>query len=113
MNSATFGGSAAAEQTGSRNVIGIKDPAIDQLIDQVISAPDRESLITRTRALDRVLLWNHLVIPHWHLPYARIAYWKKFNYPGQSTHARRTVAQLVDRCRETNGPGTEKTFSQR
>ena len=47
---------------GSRNLVGIKNPAIDKLVDLIISAPDRQSLITRTRALDGVLLWNHYVI---------------------------------------------------
>ena len=76
-----FWGSAAADLAGSRNFIGIKDPAIDKLIELLIAAPDRDSLITRTRALDRVLLWHHFVIPHWHIPYNRIAYWNKFGRP--------------------------------
>ncbi len=73
--------SAAADQPGSRNVSGLKNPAVDQLVDQLIAAPDRASLVTRTRALDRALQWNYLVIPHWHLPYTRIAFWDKFGYP--------------------------------
>ena len=76
-----FWGSQAAEMPASGNVVGIKDPAVDHLIEQIIAAPDREALITRVRALDRVLLWNHLVIPHWHIPYDRIAYWDKFGRP--------------------------------
>ncbi len=76
-----FWGSQAAELSGSSNVVGIKDPAIDRLIELIIAAPDRDALITRVRALDRVLLWNHFVIPHWHIPYDRIAYWDKFGRP--------------------------------
>lgn len=76
-----FWGSEAAHQPGSENVVGIEDPAIDRLIELVIAAPDREALIARVRALDRVLLWNHFVIPHWHLPYDRVAYWDKFARP--------------------------------
>jgi microcin C transport system substrate-binding protein len=76
-----FWGSAAAKENGSRNIYGISDPAIDQLIELVISAPDRQSLITRTRALDRVLLWHWYVIPHWHLPAFRVAYWDVFGRP--------------------------------
>ncbi|MCP5159546.1 MAG: ABC transporter substrate-binding protein [Gammaproteobacteria bacterium] len=76
-----FWSSAAADQAGSRNVAGLRNPAIDQLVDQVIAAPDRASLTTRVRALDRALQWNYLVIPHWHIPYARIAFWDKFGYP--------------------------------
>lgn len=76
-----FWGSGAADSPGSRNVVGVKNPAIDRLVDLVIAAPDRDSLITRARALDRVLLWNHFIIPHWHIPYDRIAYWDKFGLP--------------------------------
>ena len=73
-----FWGSEAADRPGSRNTIGIKDPVIDALVDKVIFAPDRASLVTATRALDRVLLWGHYVIPNWHLRYERLAYWNKF-----------------------------------
>jgi microcin C transport system substrate-binding protein len=76
-----FWSSSAADQPGSRNLVGLKNPAIDRLVDQVIAAPDRASLVTRVRALDRALQWNFLVIPHWHFPYARIAFWDKFGYP--------------------------------
>jgi microcin C transport system substrate-binding protein len=76
-----FWSSAAATESGSRNTIGIKDPSVDALIDLVISAPDRESLIHRTRALDRVLLWGHYVIPHWHIRSFRVAFWDKFGIP--------------------------------
>ncbi len=76
-----FWGSRAADLDGSRNRIGIKDPVIDELIELIISAPTRESLIARTRALDRVLLWHHFVIPNWHLDYDRLLYWDKFAQP--------------------------------
>ena len=73
--------SLAADINGSRNFPGIRDAVVDALIDEVISAPDRESLINRTRAMDRVLLWNHYVIPHWHLAAYRVLYWDKFGTP--------------------------------
>ena len=76
-----FWGSAAAGLQGSRNVIGVKDPVVDNIIDLVISAPDRESLVFRTRALDRVLLWGHYVIPHWHIRSYRVAYWNILSRP--------------------------------
>jgi microcin C transport system substrate-binding protein len=76
-----FWGSAAADQNGSQNYIGIKNPAIDKLIERVIFAKDREDLIAATRALDRVLLWNHFVVPHWYLPVERVAYWNRFGAP--------------------------------
>ncbi|MDH3660811.1 MAG: extracellular solute-binding protein [Alphaproteobacteria bacterium] len=76
-----FWGIEAADREGSRNLLGIKNPAIDSLIDAVIQADSREALVTATRALDRVLLWNHYVIPQWHSPVDRIAYWNKFERP--------------------------------
>ncbi len=76
-----YWGSAAADQPGSRNISGIKDPLIDELIEQVITAPTRESLVARTRALDRVLLWGHYVIPNLVSPYDRIVHWDRFGMP--------------------------------
>jgi len=76
-----FWGSASASQQGSRNVVGIEDPAIDTLIEKLIAAPDRKALVTAAHALDRVLQWNHFVIPHFHAGYDRIAYWDKFGKP--------------------------------
>ena len=58
-----FWGSDAADTNGSRNVIGVKNDVVDSLIEKLINAKDREDLITITRALDRVLLWNYYVIP--------------------------------------------------
>lgn len=77
----TFWGSAAADQQGSQNYLGIKDPTIDALIEGVIAAPDRQALVDRTRALDRVLQWGHWVIPQWHIADDRVAYWDKFGHP--------------------------------
>ena len=76
-----FFGSAAADRPGSRNTTGLKDPAVDALIEKLIAAPDRKSLVTMTRALDRVLLWKYIVIPHWHIPYDRLVYWDMFGQP--------------------------------
>jgi len=76
-----FWGSEAAGREGSRNLAGIRNPAVDRLIDLLIAAPTREALVARTRALDRVLLWNHYVIPNWHLGSDRILYWDKFGMP--------------------------------
>jgi microcin C transport system substrate-binding protein len=76
-----YWGSEAAGTPGSRNTIGITNPAVDHLIDKIIQAPTREDLVTATRALDRVLLWGHYVIPHWHTRTFRVAYWDKFDRP--------------------------------
>ena len=78
-----YWGSDAAAREGGRNTIGIKDPVIDALAELVIAAPDRQALIERTRALDRVLLWGHYVIPHWHIQAFRVAYWDKFGRPAK------------------------------
>jgi len=75
--------SSAADSPASSNRSGIKDPVVDELIELVIMAPTRESLVARTRALDRVLLWGHYVIPNWHLRTQRILYWDKFSRPAQ------------------------------
>jgi microcin C transport system substrate-binding protein len=79
-----FWGSVAAGERGSRNLAGIKDPTVDRLIDLLIQSPDRASLVTRTHALDRVLLWGHYVIPHWHIRAFRVAFWDKFGRPAIS-----------------------------
>ena len=76
-----FWGSEAAGREGSRNMIGIKDPAIDKLVDHVIFAKDREELIAASRALDRVLQWNDYVVPQWYAPKVRIAYWNRYGQP--------------------------------
>lgn len=75
--------SEAADIPGSRNVAGIRNPVVDELIEMIIAAPDRETLVATTRALDRVLLWNHYVIPQWYLDATRVAYWNKFGRPEQ------------------------------
>lgn len=76
-----FWSSESAKRNGSKNTAGVKDPVIDELIEGVISAKSREDLINHTRALDRVLLWKHIVIPHWHIRNFRLAYWNKFGKP--------------------------------
>ena len=63
-----FWSSQAADQPGSRNLVGIKNPAIDALIERVIFAKDRDDLVAATKALDRVLLWNFYVVPQWTYP---------------------------------------------
>jgi microcin C transport system substrate-binding protein len=74
-------GSEAADLPGSLNYSGIKDPAVDIILDKVVSASDRHSLITAVRALDRVLMWNYFVVPHWYKGVHNIAYWNKFGRP--------------------------------
>ncbi len=59
-------GSRSADVEGSGNVIGLKDPAVDALLDKVVSATSRPELVTSLRALDRVLRHGHYVVPHWY-----------------------------------------------
>jgi microcin C transport system substrate-binding protein len=76
-----FWGSAAADQIGSQNYVGIKNPAVDSLIDQVIFAKSRDDLVAATKALDRVLIWNHYVVPQWTYGKDRTARWDRFGRP--------------------------------
>ncbi|MEM6603957.1 MAG: extracellular solute-binding protein [Pseudomonadota bacterium] len=76
-----YWGSAAAERQGSRNYAGIKDPVIDDLIERLIFAKNREELVTLTNALDRILQWKRFLIPLWYSPFDRIAYRDKFGMP--------------------------------
>jgi microcin C transport system substrate-binding protein len=79
-----FWGSDKVNVKGSRNLMGVNSKAVDGLIDEVIAAPDREELIVRTHALDRVLLHGHYVIPQWYFDAFRLAYWNKFGRPAIS-----------------------------
>src|SRR6516164_9852131 len=76
-----FWGSRAADTPGSRNYIGIKNPAVDALIDRIIFAKDRAELVAATHALDRVLLWNHYVVPQYAYDKSRTARWDRFGRP--------------------------------
>ncbi len=76
-----FWGSEAADREGSMNLIGIKNPAIDKLVDHIIFAKDREELVAATHALDRVLQWEDFVVPQWYSPDVRIAYWARYGQP--------------------------------
>jgi len=76
-----FWGSQAADIPGSRNFVGIRNPAIDALIDRVIYAKDRAELVAATHALDRVLLWNFYVVPQWTYGRVRTARWDRFGHP--------------------------------
>ena len=72
---------AAADRPGSRNSAGICHPVVDELIEKIVLARTREELISITRAMDRVLLWQNYVVPNWHLPADRILWWNKFSRP--------------------------------
>jgi microcin C transport system substrate-binding protein len=76
-----FFGSRAADEHGSQNVLGVKSPVIDALIEELINSPDRASLVVHTRALDRVLQYGYYLIPQFHLGAFWVAYWDKFRHP--------------------------------
>ncbi len=76
-----FWGSAAADQQSSRNYAGIKDPAVDAIINRIIFAKDRDEQVAAIKALDRVLMWNQYVIPSYTILPERIAYWDRFGHP--------------------------------
>ena len=76
-----FWSTAKADMEGSRNIIGIKDPAVDAIIEKLIVAKSREDLVTHVRALDRILLHRHYVIPMWHYNKWRIARWSHIDHP--------------------------------
>lgn len=76
-----FWKSESADKPGSRNYIGLRDPAIDQLVEELINADSRKSLVAHARALDRVLQWGYYVIPNWHIKTWRVAYWNHIGHP--------------------------------
>lgn len=76
-----FFSSAAADRAGSRNLPGIKNPAIDALIERIIFAKDRAELVASCKAMDRVLLWNFYVVPQFTYPFQRYARWDRFSHP--------------------------------
>jgi microcin C transport system substrate-binding protein len=77
----SYFGSQAAQMTGSLNLAGISDPAVDALIERVIAAKSRDELNTAARELDRVLRAGHYWVPHWYKPSFNVAYWDKFSRP--------------------------------
>ena len=90
-----YWGSESADKEGSRNVIGIKNPGVDKLIDQIIFAKDRGELVAASRALDRVLLWNHYLVPHFYSLHDRIAHWDKFGRPSKLPTSTTATSQFI------------------
>jgi microcin C transport system substrate-binding protein len=76
-----YWGSKSADRIGSSNFVGIKNPAVDKLIDRVVFAKNREEQVAATRALDRVLLWNYYTVPQWTSGTSRTARWDRFGHP--------------------------------
>lgn len=98
----SFWTTAAADNPSNRNYAGIKNPAIDKLVDAVIYAKDREELIAATRALDRALTWGFYLVHGWTFGYDRIAYWDKFGHPEKTPkYGNDFMAWWVDAAKET------------
>jgi microcin C transport system substrate-binding protein len=76
-----FWHSKSASMVGSRNYSGIQDPVVDHLIEGLIASRNREDLVTYTRALDRVLLWNYYTIPLYGMPYTNMAHKSTLGIP--------------------------------
>ena len=92
--------SAAADREGSRNRGGIKNPAIDALVEKIVDARNRKEVITATRALDRVLLWNHYVIPQWHTRIDRLARWDRFGIPRHPKYGPDIMSWWIDAAKD-------------
>ncbi len=103
----------AAETNGSRNFAGICDPVVDALINRVIAADSREDLVAATRALDRVLLAGHYVIPNWHSRGYRVAYWDKLRHTGRTPRFLLDLdAWWIDTGRERQIAGQKQTLAE-
>ena len=89
-----YWGSQTADVSGSQNLAGIKNPAVDALIDRIIFAKSRAELVAATKALDRVLLWNFYVVPQYTYPFARYARWDRFSHADLPKYARSGLPSL-------------------
>ncbi|MFP6638369.1 MAG: extracellular solute-binding protein [Nitrospinaceae bacterium] len=74
-------GSEAAGTPGTRNYMGIKNPALDELIEQIVQAKTRKELIVNIQTLDRILTHQFYMVSHWYIAYDRAVYWNKFSRP--------------------------------
>ena len=112
-----FWTSESADIPGSRNTIGIRNPAIDEAVERIIAAPTRHGLVSAVQVLDRILCAQHYVIPNWHIPYDRAVYWNRFGHPdtyvGALTFRENIIewwwydeerARRLEQARRTNQP---------
>ncbi len=79
---AFYWSTGAAAQEGTRNYPGVRDSVVDELVDRMTEARERDAFVGIVRAMDRVLLWGHYFVPLYHLNDDRIAYWNKLGRPG-------------------------------
>lgn len=76
-----FFGSKSAHVKGSRNLAGIENPVVDELIEKLITAKDYQAMLHCAHAIDRVLCWNYYMIMYWDFSGFRTAYWDVFEMP--------------------------------
>jgi microcin C transport system substrate-binding protein len=76
-----FWSSGSAKDPNTSNYGGVSDPGVDALVDKLVFAKDRDTLVAATKALDRVLLANYFVVPSYALRKDRIAHWDRFSHP--------------------------------
>ncbi|HZQ00998.1 MAG TPA: extracellular solute-binding protein [Reyranella sp.] len=106
-----FWGSKAADRPGARNMMGLKNPAVDQLVELIIAADDRESLVTRCKCLDRVLQWIEFVIPQFYSDKELVAYWNRFAHPATPPKYNPLVFEIwwVDETKDKSLQKAQKT----
>lgn len=106
--------SSVADVTGSYNVIGLRNPAIDAAVKRLIAAPTRAELEAGTRALDRLLQWNYGCIPNWHFVGDRVVYWDKLGHPQVTTEKGLPLTLWwADAERERTLPGRRAALRRR
>lgn len=80
-----YWGSAAADEQGSRNYMGVRSPAVDAMIAAMLKAEERHDFVAAVRALDRVLLSGHYVVPLFHVPEQWVARWSAIRRPAETS----------------------------
>lgn len=76
-----FWHSSSADIAGSKNLAGVKEPAVDALVDKIIYAKTQEELMAACKALDRILWYGYYMVPNWYMDGHRLAYRNIFNQP--------------------------------
>jgi peptide/nickel transport system substrate-binding protein len=78
-----YWGSESADQDGTRNYMGVKEPAVDAMIAAMLEARERPDFVSAVRALDRVLLSGDYVIPLFYQPDQWVALWSRVKHPDE------------------------------
>ena len=89
-------GSEAAQTPGTRNYMGIENPAVDELINRITEAGSRKELVDAIQAMDRILTHQFYIVPHWYIAYDRIVYWNKFSRPGVNPSQSAVINNIIE-----------------